>query len=194
MMNQISFTQYRGLDLTIWAVITIVFEGITTVATDKWFYAQPIAMSVTLMLTCILMMRWGAYAGIHALLGGFVFCLLSGATVQQYLIYMIGNMFALIALVMFARYKKEEVRNNPFRLTVFILIAYVGMAIGRWGVSLFFGGDVNALLVYLTTDIISLLFAVVILNLLRKTDGMLEDQKAYLLRIEKEEMEGNYEN
>lgn len=48
-----------------------------------------------------------------------------------------------------------------------------------------------ALVVYLTTDIISLLFAEVIVVLLRKVDGMIEDQKSYLLRLEEERKEEN---
>jgi len=44
-MKQITFEQYRSLDLMIWTVITVVFEAITTLATNKWFYAQPVAMS-----------------------------------------------------------------------------------------------------------------------------------------------------
>ena len=55
--------------------------------------------------------------------------------------------------------------------------------------SLFFGGDLTALLVYATTDVISLLFAEIILLILRNTDGMIEDQKAYLLRLDKERRE-----
>ena len=50
-----------------------------------------------------------------------------------------------------------------------------------------------AFLVYITTDIISLLFAVIIMNLLRKADGMIEDQKAYLFRVQEEEEENYYE-
>ena len=63
------------------------------------------------------------------------------------------------------------------------------MVLGRWLVSLLFSGDVKALLVYITTDIMSLLFAVVVLHILGKCDGMLEDQKAYLQRVWEEDEE-----
>ena len=49
-----------------------------------------------------------------------------------------------------------------------------------------------AFVVYITTDIISLLFGIIILNLLRKADGMIEDQKAYLFRIQREDDEDDY--
>ena len=74
-------------------------------------------------------------------------------------------------------------------LVLFVLVAYVGMTAGRGLVTLFFGGDLKVFVVIATTDIISLLFAEVILILLRKSDGMIEDQKTYLLRLDREKKE-----
>lgn len=193
-MKQITFEQYRSLDLVIWTVITIVFEAITTLATNKWFYAQPIALSVTLTLICITMMRWNGYAAIPAAAGGFIFCLVSGATFEQYIIYCIGNVFALTALLFIKTFDKETLRGSAPKLSLFVVTAYIGMELGRWLLSLFFGGDLMAFVVYITTDIISLLFAVIVMNLLRKADGMIEDQKAYLFRIQEEEDENYYED
>ena len=192
-MKQITFEQYRSLDLMIWTVITVVFEAITTLATNKWFYAQPVAMSITLTLICITMMRWNTYAVIPAVAGGFIFSLVSGATFEQYIIYCIGNVFALVAFLVIKMYNKEILRGSAVKLSLFVITAYIGMSLGRWLVSLFFGGDLMAFLVYITTDIISLLFAVSIMNLLRKADGMIEDQKAYLFRVQEEEEENSYE-
>lgn len=190
-MKQITFKQYRSLDLTIWTVITIIFEAITTLATNKWFYAQPIALSITLALICITMMRWNGYAALPAMVGGFVFCLVSGATFEQYIIYCIGNVFALIAIAFIKSFDKKTLQGSALKLSLFVTIAYIGMELGRWLVSLFFGGDLMALVVYITTDIISLLFAVIIMNLLRKADGMIEDQKSYLFRVQREEEEND---
>lgn len=194
-MKQITFKEYRNIDLAIWTVITVLFETITTFATAKWFYAQPVAISITLAIVCIVMMRWNGYAAIQASIGGLVFCIVSGiatgehATAQQCLIYLIGNLFALISLLIIKAFGKEKIRESIWKTFLYVLAAYVGMASGRWLVSLFFGGDLMAFVVYATTDIISLLFAVIILVILRKTDGMTEDQKTYLLRLESEREE-----
>lgn len=193
-MKQMTFEQYRSVDITIWTAMIILFEAITTLATTQWFYSQPVAMSISLALICAVMMRWDGYAAIQAVVGGFVFCIISGATIEQYFIYCIGNVFTLVALVLIKIWGKEKIRESAAKLTIFVVFAYIGMIVGRWGVSLFFGGDFMALVVYATTDIISLLFAIIVLNLLRKTDGMIEDQKSYLFRIEREQKEeNNYE-
>lgn len=188
-MNQITFKQYRNIDLAILTVLTVVFEVITTMASSKWFVLQPVALSITLALVCIAMMRWDAFAAVLAVLGGFTYCLVSGGTKEQYLIYCVGNVMALSGLVVLKLFGKETVRDSVFKLLIFGLFSYVGMGLGRWVVSLFFGGSITVLPVYLTTDIMTLVFAEIILLLFRKSDGMLEDQKAYLLRLDRERRE-----
>jgi len=188
-MNQITFKQYRNIDLVIWTVLLVIFETITTFATTKWFAVQAVAISISLALICIVMMRWSGYAAILAVVGGFVYCLASGAEPKQYLIYCIGNLFSLVALLLFKLFDKEKIRTGVWKLVLFVLVAYIGMAIGRGAVTLFFGGDINAFVVFATTDIISLLFAEIILILLRKSEGMIEDQKTYLLRLDREKKE-----
>lgn len=190
-MNNITFKQYRNIDLTIFSIILVVSEAITTMATNKWFAAQPVAISTTLIFICMVMMRWGGYAIIPATLGGLVFCIASSATLPQYLIYVVGNCGGLVALLWFRFFKKEDVRKGPFKLTFFVITAYVAIQLARWVLSLPFGGRHDTLLVYLGTDIISLLFAVVVMQLMRTIDGMIEDQKSYLFRLQREKEEQN---
>lgn len=188
-MSQITFKQYRNIDLVIWTILLIIFETITTFATTKWFAAQAVAISISLALICIVMMRWSGYAAILAVVGGFVYCFASGAEPGQYLIYCVGNLFSLVALLLFKVFGKENIRIGVWKLVLFVLVAYIGMSAGRGVITLFFGGDMKAFAVFATTDIISLLFAEVILILLRKSEGMIEDQKTYLLRLDREKKE-----
>lgn len=190
-MRRITVEQYRNVDLMMWIVMTLIFETITTMATIKWFYLQPVALSVTLALVCAVMMRWNGYAAIIATIGGLVVCIISGANIEQYIIYCIGNMFALIAMPLMKYLGKEKIQKGFLNKVLFATVAYVGMVLGRWIISLFFGGDFTAFTVYITTDIMSLLFAVMILHILGKCDGMIEDQKAYLQRVWEEDEEEN---
>ncbi len=190
-MNNITFKQYRNIDLFLFGVMLAISEAVTTVATNKWFFAQPIAISTTFIFICIVMMRWSGFAAIHACLGGLVFCIASGAELHQYIIYIIGNCLALVAMLWFKPIPKENIRRKPSRLILFTVSAYLLMQVGRWLVSLAFGGDLTALLVYITTDVITLLFAVVIMLLMRNVDGMIEDQKSYLFRLQREKEESS---
>ena len=194
MNNQITFKQYRDIDLGILCVVTAVFEAIATLATSKWFAGQPMAISITLALILIAMHRWGSYAWYVAAVGGVAFCVFSSASIQHFIIYCIGNLFALTSLLCFKLYGKEAVRRSLLKTLMYAGIAYLSVAVGRFLLSLPFGGGFSDLVGFLTSDILSLLFAVVILYVMRGTDGLSEDQKTYLLRLEKqrpEEMNGD---
>ena len=106
--------------------------------------------------------------------------------IQQIIIYCIGNCFALLAMLWFLAFKKDDIRRDIFKLILFVLSAYVSMQLGRWLISLCFGGALWNLVGYLATDVVSLLFAVVLMLILRNVDGMIEDQKSYLFRLERQ--------
>lgn len=188
-MQNLTFKQYRNIDLGIMSILLIISEAVTTLATNKWFAAQPVAISSTLLFICIFMMRWNGYAAIAAVLGGAVFCIASGATLEQFVIYAGGNLLSLLALLWFKVYRKDDVRLGSFKLSFFTISVYLLMQLGRWLISLAFGGGLWNIVGYITSDVISLLFAVIILFLLRGVDGMIEDQKAYLFRLERERKE-----
>lgn len=186
MENKMTFSRYRAMDLLIFSVLTAVFESIATLATSKWFVGQPVAISITLALILITMHRWGAYAGIVAAVGGLAFCFTSGASWEHYLIYALGNLFALTALVYFRIFGKESVKRSFPKTLLFAFTAYVSVALGRWIVSLMFGAGFTELVGFIMSDWITLLFAVAILYSCKNVDGLIEDQKQYVIRVNTE--------
>ena len=57
-MKNLTFKQYRSIDLFLLGLLLVVSEAITTIATNQWFDEQPLAISTTFIFVCILMMRW----------------------------------------------------------------------------------------------------------------------------------------
>jgi len=188
-MNQLTFKQYRTIDVLILVALTTIFEGVATMATAKWFALQPVAISIGLAMVCMVMMRWSWLAAFPAFASGFCFCLLSGASAQQFVIYCIGNMFALLGMVWFRVIGKEGIRKSLWCIVLFVSTSYVGMVLGRGGLAVLFGDSWGTFVTFATTDIMSLVFAILVIALFRKTDGMLEDQKTYLLRLDRERKE-----
>ena len=189
MDNRITFKQYRNIDIGILCLLTAIFESVATLATSKWFVGQPMAITITLALTLIAMHRWGLFAALVPVVGGATFCLLSSASAEHFLIYCGGNVFALASLVYFRLFGKESVRHSFLRTLLFASTAYVAVAVGRFLFSLPFGAGFAELVGFLASDILSLLFAVVILTVFRDVDGLIEDQKAYLFRLERQRKE-----
>ena len=192
MDNRITFKQYRNVDLFIFSLITAIGEGIATFATSRWFVGQPMAISITLAMILIAMHRWSGFAAVIAVVGGATFCLASTASPEQFLIYCGGNVFALVSLIFLNLLTKSRVRESFLLTLAFSSISYVAMALGRWLISLPFGAGFPELVGFLVSDVLSLLFAVLILWSCRSVDGLIEDQKAYLLRLERERKKEAY--
>ena len=182
----LSFKQYRAIDLVIMLVILAAVEALITHAATVWFPYEMYVLSPTVAIVCIVMMRWGGFAAIHAVGGGLALCIASKADLNQFAVYCIGNCFALLALIMLKALGKEKVRSKPLLSALFAVAAFCGAQIGRGLVGLFMGGSVGDIITFFTTDSLSLVFAVVTVLIARNINGLFEDQLAYLRRTQAE--------
>ena len=186
MKRQFSFSQYRGIDLTLFAVILCISEALIANAARFWFPDQLYTVSVVGALTAIVLMRWGPWAGIHAVLGGAVFCMASHGNASHLLTFCGGNLLSLLALLPMKALGWKKIRDDSFLSVCFGLVVLLLMQLGRALVALILGNPLSACLVFFTTDALSLLFTGVILWIARRLDGIFENQKHYLLDGETE--------
>lgn len=188
--------EYMAIDLIILAVITCVFEYIIIRAAKVWFPNELYTVSLAAIMTSIVYMRWGAWGGIHAVLAALVFCLFSGGTGEQYTIYCVGNLFSLLALIPLFRVGKEKVRTGKYLGLAFPLLVQLLMHSGRAITAMVLGTPPSGVVGFFVGDSLSYLFTLVIAWIVRRLDGVYEDQKHYLLRLntEKEKKEVNNES
>lgn len=189
MQKQISIEQYRNIDLSLFALILLVTEYLIVTAGLKWYPDQLYTVSVTAAVTAIVYMRWGARGAIHAFLGGLVFCFFSGGSARQFLIYGIGNLLSLPAALAVRKAGPERVRESQFLSMVFAAAVLLLMQTGRALLAVLTGASPAQALGFYTTDSLSMVFTLVIIWVVRRLDGVFEDQKHYLLRIREEERE-----
>lgn len=186
MNRQISFAQYRTIDLTILGVLMAVSQFVIFLASSFWYPEQLYVVSPVAAMAALVMMRWGAWSGIHALLGGVLYALMSGGTAQHFLIFGAGNLLSMLALIFFRIFTKEKIRKDGFLSIVFALSVQILMQLGRSAVAALLGFPADACLGFITTDVLSWLFTAVIIWIVRRIEGLFEDQKHYLLRIQSE--------
>lgn len=190
MKQQISFAQYRAIDLAILGVAMAISQIAIQMAMSIWFegkmhmmyFVSPVAIMVTLVL-----MRWGPWAAIHAVAGGLLYAFLSDGSWKHFVIYGAGNAFALLALIIFRISDKEKVRLSALGTMGFALCVQVLMLLGRAAVAALLGFGYGECLGFVTTDALSILFTVCIAWCIRRIDGLFEDQKHYLLRVQREQ-------
>lgn len=188
MKHQITFRQYRAMDIGIFTVLLCVCETLITLGATRWFPGEPYTLSVTPAVTAIVMVRWGALAGIPAVLGAFVFCLASGAAPAQYAIYCGGSLAALALTAFLRREGWKRLHDQVLLAMLYGVMTALLMQLGRALIALLLGNSLAVCGGFITTDVLSTLFAVVIVWIVRKQDGLLEEQKHYLRRVA-EEME-----
>ena len=187
MKHQISFAQYRSIDLGILSVVLVFSQVLIHFASSIWFADQLYVVSPVAAITTLVMMRWGPWAAIQMVLGGVVFTALSGGMAQHYLIYGAGNLLAMLALVMFRIWNKERIRKSVYLTLAFAFCVQLLMQLGRAGVAALLGHGPDACLGFITTDVLSELFTLFVAWIVRRIEGLFEDQKHYLLRIQSEQ-------
>ena len=183
----ISFGQYRTTDLFLFAVIFVAFELLIRYAVSAF---SSISFSSLVPVVVLVLIRWGWPAAFYAAGGGLLYCLLNlgseGFLPSHYAVYIIGNLFICLLLLVNRYVGKKRIISKWYFSALYVLAAWLLAAFGRTIVAACFGFDFAATLVGQLSDLVTLGVAVVIILVMRRLDGMFEDQKAYLLRLDEE--------
>ncbi len=195
MSQQLTFKEYRNFDLISFAVLSSIFEILIVFASNKWILDRPFTVSIIPFILILVTMRWNYFSAIHAVLGGAVYSVtlhlikFGQISYQNIIIYSVGNCFCLFSILLFKIIKKEKVKDSVTWSIVYTVLVFLLIHIGHTLVSLIFKEPINIFFNFMFNDSISLLFSIVLILILRKLDGVFEDQKAYLFRIQREEKE-----
>lgn len=190
MKREISLAEYRTVDLVLLTGLMVGSQAVIQAAISFWradmtgFIVSPVAAVVALV-----MMRWSWWAAIPAAVGGVAFSLISGGTAEQTVIYAVGNLLSVLAYLFLKWAGKERVRTNVVLSLLLGLLVQVLMQLGRTVVAAAMGHSHQACWDFMTTDSMSILFTLVIVWVVRRVEGLFEDQKHYLLRVQKEQSE-----
>ena len=87
---------------------------------------------------------------------------------------------------MFQIFDKERGRQSAFLSLIFALCVQLLMQLGRAAVAMALGNPANVCIGFITTDSLSDLFTLLVIWVARRVEGLFEDQKHYLLRLERE--------
>lgn len=177
--------RYKSIDLVIFCAMLFVFETICYKAGAVWFRSQPWSLSLVPALTSLCYMRWSVWGIFYSALGGIAISFAAKAGFESYVVYIIGNMASAIILLFIHYVGKEKIRKSFGLSALFAIIVALSMEIGRGLVSDIFVRDIKEVINFISTDILSLGFAVLIVLITRKLDGVFEDQVSYLIRINK---------
>ncbi len=186
MQKNLTFSQYRLADVTLMTVLCCVAEVVVMLAAIKWFPEQPYSVSLVYAFMALVAMRWGGYCSVPALFGGLAHCIAAGDSAKGYVVMLVGNLCCLVVLVLHKAIGKQKICENVWLSILYVAVTFVGVSAGRFAMQLCFGVTPLSALRAVLYDMLSFVFALVIVLICRKQNGMFEDQKTYLLRLEEE--------
>lgn len=185
-MRQMTLKQYRAMDVALFCVILAVTQAVITGAASGWFADQLYVISPVAAVTVIVMLRWGIWAAAPAVVGGVVLSLVSGGSPVHLFIYAAGNLLALAAVPVLRQVGWKTVRDSTQWSLCLAAGVQVLMLAGRMLAALAAGCGLAASWGFVTTDTLSIVFTMVVVWIARRVDGLFEDQKHYLRRIQNE--------
>ena len=186
MQKQITFRQYRTMDLFFFSLILVISEVLITLGATVWFPGEPYTVSLSCAVAAIVMVRWGWWAAVPMAAGSIAFCLVSHAAPVQWIIYAAGSMLGLMMVPVLKKKGWESLHGNVLWLLGYGLCTALLMQLGRAGIAAVFGLPAAAILGFITTDVLSAVFTLFVVWIIRRIEGLFEDQKHYLLRIQSE--------
>lgn len=195
MQRQITFRQYRSMDIFLFSALLCFSEVLIVLGTNCWFQGADYTLSLSCAVAAIVMVRWGAWAVVPPAAGSLAFCLVSALTIpggiqwQQWVIYLLGSQAALVMLLFLKKWGWQKMKADVLAAIAYGLLTALVMQAGRMAVSMILGNSPGVSFGFITTDILSTLFAALLTWIASRLDGLLEEQKHYLLRIQKEQEE-----
>ena len=191
----ISFRQYKYTDLFFFALVLGISELLVFCAFRFWFKSTVDKYYVNFMLAIALtvIMRWGWVGGIYAVADGAILCAMQGGSWQAYLSYIIGTACIETVLLLTKFVGKERIRSKWYLTLAYILVGWVSVNFGIGCMSAILGENFLSSLVanfgYGVYGALPLGASIAAIMILRRLDGMFEDQKHYLLRQDRERKE-----
>ena len=190
--RQISVKQYRFTDLFLFAVILAVAELAAYFAV-KWMPHEAV-YTVSFMVPVVLLViaRWGWQGVFYAVASGLLVCLLGSKNITgvQWASYLIGNSF--IAIMLIPRYLigMDKIASKWWATALFATGGWLCVYLGRsivWAIGYAISPIADAtafsgFVAFAAYDALSFVMAVVVMLIMRKLEGMMEDQKTFLQR------------
>ena len=155
--------QYRAIDLSLFAVILIIFEIVIVKAAVSWFPKEAWMVSAAPAVTAIIMVRWGPWCAIHAAVGG-----------------------VLAVLPLEKKWGWKKIHESVWMLLLFGAMIVLSMQVGRAVMALILGESPEGIWRMTALDSITYIFTLTIVWIASRLDGILEAQMHYLKRLNNE--------
>lgn len=173
-------------------VIAIIAELVCYYAQGWFSDAAFYTLNLMVPIITIVLVRWGWWGLLLTVAESLLYCVIRGSVWQGYIIYMVGN--AAIAIELLIIWLLKE-RLNKRWYWAFILVLAGWVAVNFIRACLYaicYGNFLSAMATMFGVSdggLLALAMGEIIILICRKFDGLFENQKRYLIRLDKERKE-----
>ena len=190
----ISLRQYRLTDLFLFAGILIAFDLLAHFTPRLFGSAAFFTFTLTVPIVLMVMIRWGWPCVLFAVGDGlFMSALNNTYSWQSYLCYSLGFAAITLLLIPLKFIGKQKITGKWYFSVLFVVCAWLIMNFALTCFEAICGNDFAGMLVFNiglnATGMLSLAIGIVVILVVRRLDGMFEDQKHYLIRKDNERKE-----
>ncbi|GAU75739.1 hypothetical protein [Fusibacter sp. 3D3] len=165
-------------DLIFFMIIVVLGEFINSRALSDFYSGY--YFSVTLIVSFIMIFRWGAYGIPFAMLSGLVTYLFMGEThLETALIYIFGNM-GIVSSYLFLKWQTtDEVKQQTGLCLPFVLSGYMTIVVLRGVIMALLGEDLlSACFLVLSNEMLNIIAVTLFVTLLMKQKSIMIHLKA----------------
>lgn len=190
----ISLKRYRATDLFLFAIILIIFDLLSHFVTILMPAGVLYMFTLTVPIVLLILVRWGWWGVFFAIGDGILLSVLKSPSVwQSYVAYTAGNSAMLLLLIPLHYIGKEKIAGKWHLTALFVVLGWLLMNLTTSLVQFICGESFLSSLLgnmgWGLNGFLSLALGIVLMLILRKLDGMLEDQIHYLKRVDAERKE-----
>lgn len=180
--------------MVIFAAILIIFDLLAHYAAILFSGAIVYSFCLTVPITLLIMMRWGWHSVFFAVGDALLLTIINNSAVwQSYLCYGVGNASLMLLLLAVKFIGKKRIASTWYFTSLFVACGWVlqnlTLTVMNTICGYSFAASAASNFGFGITGVLSLAMGIVISLVLRKLDGMYEDQVEYLKRLKGEREE-----
>ena len=181
-----SYKSYKLLDLLVLVAIATIADAIDVFAFNA--FSQVYALTVATVIGFIATVRWNA--------AGLVVAPIAGAgsvavrmwlghqpTLGLWLAYTVGYLGLAVVLLFLTKDKKDKILENRWKVVGIYVIGCLAVDAGRALCQIGQGEFWKIAVLYFATDLLNVVFGIIVLLIAHKQPNLVVDMKKYLIRL-----------
>lgn len=174
--------QFKIIDLSIFTILAAASEFMSLYFI-RIFSEAGYVISFSFLISLIAIYRWGRLGAIPYIVSGLVLLGIhfqSDDILFQICYYVIANFMMLFTPMLFKFFSKKKIKQSVSLLFLYILFPLISITIGKGLMILIFEHTALGFIDYFASQLFTIVISFIILNIVVRIDGLLEDMHTYI--------------